>query len=108
MSKTDVTPLQEAFDEITLLDPIQSVYSALGILECRGVDHISHLPVFQTVLEHHKDFGGTTVCDLSCNGTCFFYKSLSLTKPPISLYPWGCKCAGDRCDENGPKAVTIQ
>ncbi|OXA61341.1 hypothetical protein Fcan01_01388 [Folsomia candida] len=83
-----------------------SIYSRLGGIECTGIDGNLGLPIAATVIGtlngDYVDFGGTSLCNQSCSGTCVKYPNSPPAVAPPSLYPFGCDCAVDGCNENGP------
>ncbi|CAL8143142.1 unnamed protein product [Orchesella dallaii] len=78
------------------------VMRELGLIECTGFDHSTHIPFFETVFGQGVDFGGNYLCMPTCGGDCV-PKNHDLHDAPISAYyPFGCRCPPSRCDARGP------
>ncbi|CAL8113328.1 unnamed protein product [Orchesella dallaii] len=77
------------------------VVRQLGIIECMGADHATGGNFFESILGPGADAGGNYLCQPTCGGECV--PTQGLGEAPRSLYyPFGCRCAPNRCDAHGP------
>lgn len=91
---------------------VSSLYSFMGGVECTGVEGLTGLllasPFPSLILGELLDFGGKTICKLSCSGDCVPYPDRSPPVGPVSLYPFGCDCSPERCNADGPIPVRMR
>lgn len=91
---------------------VSSIYSSLGGVECTGIDGNTGLPLISPLssffLGEALDFSGSSLCKLSCAGTCVPYPDKSPAVGPASLYPFGCECSAGGCNADGPIPVRMK
>ncbi|CAL8113325.1 unnamed protein product [Orchesella dallaii] len=76
------------------------VVREIGMIECMGADHFFGGNFFETLLGPGNDFGGNFICQPTCGGECIPNQDIGIA--PISLYPFGCRCSPNRCNQEGP------
>jgi len=96
--------LDEPMNNMIYSDPqLADLYASLGELECAGLDVVLGVPLFaRFVNDSSLDFGGKSLCHMSCRGECH---PVPRDRPvmPFTLYPFTCSCKASECDANGPK-----